>query len=247
MGIVRSEQAIAYMREAGAIVRDVLELVRDNAKPGVTTKRLDTIAYEYIKKQNAIPSFLGYGGFKGTLCTSINEEIVHGIPSDRVLEEGMLLKIDAGACIHGYHSDAARTFAIGEISKEKQNLMIACEESFFQGISVLKDGARLGDLGYAISSYAEGKGYSVVRELVGHGIGREVHEDPSIPNYGVAGKGERLRAGMTIAVEPMINMGRRYVRQMPDGWTIVTADGKPSAHYENTMLILEDGVELLTL
>ncbi|MFI3228852.1 MAG: type I methionyl aminopeptidase [Bacillota bacterium] len=247
MFTIRTKQDIEYMRKAGAIVRDVLELVGENAKPGITTKKLDTIAYEYIKKQHAVPSFLGYGGFKGTLCTSIDEEIVHGIPSDRVLEEGMLLKIDAGAYINGFHGDAARTFAIGEISLEKRKLMEACKESFFQGISVLKDGVRLGDLGNAIQSYAESKGYSVVRELVGHGIGHNLHEDPSVPNYGVAGKGARLYAGMTIAIEPMINMGKRYVRQMPDGWTIVTADGKPSAHYENTVFIGEDGVELLTL
>ncbi len=247
MGTIKTEQDIAYMRKAGAIVRDVLELVGEHAKPGITTKKLDSIAYEYIKKQHAIPSFLGYGGFKGTLCTSIDEEIVHGIPSDRVLEEGMLLKIDAGAYIHGFHSDAARTFAIGEISIEKRKLMDACKESFFQGISILKAGIRLGDLGSAIATYAERKGYSVVRELVGHGIGRDVHEDPSVPNYGYAGRGELLRANMTIAIEPMINMGKRHVRQLADGWTIVTADGKPSAHYENTVVIREDGVELLTL
>ncbi|HOB64189.1 MAG: type I methionyl aminopeptidase [Clostridiales bacterium] len=244
---IKSEAELSYMRRAGAIVRDLLELMAENAKPGVTTRRLDAIAYDFIKKCNATPSFLGYGGFPGTICASIDSEIVHGIPGNRVLEEGMLLKVDAGACFNGFHADAARTFAIGKISEEKKKLMDVCRESFFAGISVLKDGARLGDLGYAIQSYVEKQGFSVVRELVGHGIGTSMHEDPSVPNYGVAGRGVRLAKNMTIAVEPMINMGTRHVRQLSDGWTVVTMDGKPSAHYENTVVIKEDGVEILTI
>lgn len=244
---IKSEAELGKMRRAGAIVRDLLELVGNNAKPGVTTRRLDAIAYDYIKKCNATPSFLGYGGFPGTLCTSIDCEVVHGIPGHRVLEEGMLLKIDAGACCNGFHADAARTFAIGNVSAEKLKLMDICRESFYKGISVLKDGARLGDLGYAIQSFVEANGYSVVRELVGHGIGTSMHEDPSVPNYGVEGRGARLATNMTIAIEPMINLGTRHVRQLEDGWTVVTLDGKPSAHYENTVIIKEDGVEILTV
>jgi methionyl aminopeptidase len=244
---IKSETELGQMRRAGAIVRDVLELVGENAKPGITTRRLDAIAYDYIKKCNASPSFLGYGGFPGTLCTSIDSEIVHGIPGHRVLEEGMLLKIDAGAMYNGFHSDAARTFAIGKIDPEKKRLMDVCKEAFFAGISILKEGVRLGDLGHAIQSFVEKNGFSVVRELVGHGIGTSMHEDPSVPNYGVEGRGIRLARNMTIAIEPMINMGSRHVRQLEDGWTVVTQDGSPSAHYENTVVIKEDGVEILTL
>lgn len=244
---IKSSQELQLMRKAGIIIRDVLALVEENAKVGVTTRRLDSIAYDYIKKQNSTPSFLGYGGFPGTLCTSIDDEVVHGIPSNRVLEEGMILKIDAGAIFQGYHSDAARTVAIGKISEEKAKLMQVCKESFFKGIAVLKDGARLGDLGNAIQSYVEANGYSVVRTLVGHGIGTEMHESPNVPNYGVAGRGERLLKNATIAIEPMINVGTKDVIVLSDGWTVVTKDRKPSAHYENTVVILEDGVEILTL
>lgn len=243
---IKSEQEIKAMREAGALVRDVLNLCRDAARPGVTTRKLDALAYEYIKRNNGIPSFLGYGGFPATLCTSIDEQIVHGIPGSKVLEEGMLLKIDAGAGIRGFHADAARTVAIGEVSPEKRDLMKVCEESFFKGVSILRDGVRLGDLGFEIMTFVEARGYSVVRELVGHGIGTTVHEDPSVPNYGVRGRGIRLEKNMTIAIEPMINLGTRKVRML-DEWIVVTADGKPSAHYENTVVIKEDGAEILTL
>lgn len=244
---IKNEAQLDNMRLAGAIVRDLLELIGENAKAGVTTRRLDAIAYDYIKKHNATPSFLGYGGFPGTLCTSIDNEVVHGIPGHRVLEDGMLLKIDAGACFNGMHADAARTFAIGNISEEKRRLMQICKESFFKGVSVLKDGARLGDLGYTIQNFVEANGFSVVRELVGHGIGAAIHEDPSVPNYGVQGRGLRLTKNMTIAIEPMINMGTRHVYQLNDGWTVVTQDGMPSAHYENTVIITDIGVEILTV
>ena len=283
---VKSEEEIALMRKAGAITRDVLELIGENAKPGVTTRRLDAIAYDYIKRNHAVPSFLGYGGFPNTICasiddeiahgspspaptsslrsipssstrlpgipctlsSSIDDEIVHGIPGNRVLEEGMLLKIDVGAGLGGFHTDAARTFAIGSVSPEKRKLMDVCRESFFRGIAVLKDGARLGDLGAAIMKFVEANGFSVVRELVGHGIGTTVHEDPSVPNYGIAGRGIRVSKNMTLAIEPMINLGSRKVAQVPgDDWTIVTADGSPSAHYENTVVIGSDGVEIITL
>lgn len=249
MVTVKSESEIAVMKKAGAILADVLALVEEHAKPGVTTKYLDKLAYEYIMRQNAVPSFLNYGGFPATLCLSIDDEIVHGIPSDkRVLEEGMLLKVDGGVGIGGMHTDAARSVAIGRISAEKAQLARCCKECFFEGIKVLKDGARLGDYGAVCQKYAESHGYGVVRELVGHGIGATVHEDPSIPNYGMRGRGMRVVSGMTLAIEPMINLGtRRVVQTEGDDWTILTADGKPSAHYENTVVIRPEGVEIITL
>ncbi len=244
---VKSASELDAMRRAGIILRDVLELIRENARAGVTTRRLDAIAYDYIKKNRAVPSFLGYGGFPASICASIDSEIVHGIPGPRVLEEGMLLKIDAGVGLEGFHTDAARTFPIGRCSEEKLKLAKTCEECFYKGFAVIKDGARLGDVGSEIQAHAESRGYSVVRELVGHGIGRVVHEDPSIPNFGARGRGARLTKNMTIAVEPMINLGTRYIRQMEDNWTVVTADGKASAHYENTIIVLEGGAELITV
>ena len=248
MVTIKSEQEIDLMRKAGVILRDVLSLVSENAKPGVTLRRLDAIAYDYIKRNNAVPSFLGYGGFPGTLCLSVDDEIVHGIPGDRVLKEGMLLKIDGGVGVGGFHTDAARTVGIGRISAEKAALKDCCEECFFKGVAILKDGVRLGDLGAAIMKHAESRGYGVVRELVGHGIGATVHEDPSVPNYGVPGRGMRLATNMTLAIEPMINLGTRKVMQVEgDDWTVFTADGKPSAHYENTVVIRPEGVEILTL
>lgn len=249
MVTVKSESEIAVMKKAGAILADVLALVEEHAKPGVTTKYLDKLAYEYIIRQNAVPSFLNYGGFPATLCLSIDDEIVHGIPSDkRVLEEGMLLKVDGGVGIGGMHTDAARSVAIGRISAEKAQLARCCKECFFEGIKVLKDGARLGDYGAVCQKYAESHGYGVVRELVGHGIGATVHEDPSIPNYGMRGRGMRVVSGMTLAIEPMINLGtRRVIQTEGDDWTILTADGKPSAHYENTVVIRPEGVEIITL
>lgn len=247
MMTVKNQNQIALMRKAGIIVRDTLQLLEEHAKIGVTTKYLDELAYEYIRKQNAHPSFLGFRGFPGSICASIDNEVVHGVPSKKVrLEEGMLLKIDAGACFEGYHADAARTIAIGAVSPEKKKLMDVCKESFFEGMKVLKEGARLGDLGNAIQRYVEARGFSVVRNLIGHGIGNELHEDPAVPNYGVPGRGMRVFANMTIAVEPMINMGDKEVI-FTENNVAVTKDGSPSAHYENTVVILPDGVEILTL
>ena len=249
MVTVKSPEHIEIMRRAGKILGDTLRLLEETAKPGMTTKELDEIAYDFIvKKNHAIPSFLHYDGFPSTLCTSIDDEIVHGIPSKkRVLKEGMLLKVDCGVGLEGYHTDAARTIAIGEVSPEKRKLMEVTRQSFFEGIKVLKDGARLGTLGHAIQTYAEANGMSVVRELIGHGIGTTVHEDPDVPNYGHEGRGMRLSANMTIAIEPMLILGGKEICQLADGWTIVTADGSPSAHYENTVVITADGVEILTL
>lgn len=249
MVTVKSAEHIEAMRKAGKILAETLSLLERTAKAGMTTKELDKIAYDFIVKENhAVPSFLNYDGFPATLCTSIDEEIVHGIPSaHRVLKEGMLLKVDCGVGVDGFHADAARTIAIGEISDEKRRLMEVTKQCFFEGIKVLRNGARLGTLGHAIQEYAEARGFSVVRELIGHGIGSNVHEEPDVPNYGKEGRGMRVCTNMTLAIEPMINLGRKEVYQKSDGWTVVTADGSPSAHYENTVVITDDGVEILTL
>jgi len=244
---IKKNDEIERMRKAGAITRDVLNVIGEKVKPGITTRELDIIAFEYIKGCGAHPSFLGYRGYPSSICASINEEVVHGIPSDRILEEGQIISIDVGAYINGYHGDAARTFAVGKISDETKRLIKITEESFFEGFKVLKDGIRLGDLSHAIQSYVERAGYSVVRALVGHGIGREMHEDPSVPNFGQAGRGVRLCKNMTIAIEPMVNAGGYEVEFCSDGWTVKTKDRKPSAHYENTVLITSDGAEILTL
>ena len=245
---IKTTQEIELMRKANVIVRDTLDLLRDNIKEGMTTKALDKIAYDYITKCGAKPSFLGYDGFPASICTSINEQVVHGIPSDKVvIKEGDIVSVDCGSIYKGFNGDAARTFMIGKVDEKVKKLVEVTEQSFFEGVKILKEGVRLGDLGHAIQSYAESFGYGVVRALVGHGIGRDMHEDPEVPNYGRAGHGLRLRKNMTIAIEPMINMGTHDVYMLDDGWTIVTADNLPSAHYENTVAITEDGVEILSL
>ncbi|MDE7071503.1 MAG: type I methionyl aminopeptidase [Clostridia bacterium] len=245
---IKSDYEIQLMRKANQIVRDTLNLLEDTIKEGMTTAQLNKIAHDYIIKGDAIPSFLGYGGFPASICTSINEQVVHGIPSDKaVIKEGDIVSVDCGSIYKGYNGDAARTFMIGKVSEEKAKLVEVTKQSFFEGVKILKEGVRLGDLGHAIQSYAESFGYGVVRALVGHGIGRDMHEDPEVPNFGKAGRGMRLRKNMTIAIEPMINLGTEDVYMLNDGWTIVTADGMPSAHYENTVWIKEDGVEILSL
>lgn len=248
MVTVKSAQEIELMRKANQIVRDTLNLLEEKIKPGMTTKQLDKLAHDYIVGCNAVPSFLGYSGYPASICVSIDEEVVHGIPSPkRYIEEGQIVSVDIGSIYKGYNGDAARTFAIGKVSEEKQRLIDVTRQSFFEGVKILKEGVRLGDLGHAIQSYAESNGFSVVRALVGHGIGTEMHEDPEVPNYGKEGHGLRLKANMTIAVEPMINAGTFDVVMLDDGWTVVTADGKPSAHYENTLAITPDGVDILSL
>lgn len=245
---IKTAEEIELMRKANIIVRDTLNLIQDKIKEGMTTIQLDKIAYDYITKCNAKPSFLGYSGFPASICTSINEQVVHGIPSDKVIiKEGDIVSVDCGSIYKGYNGDAARTFMIGKVDEKVKQLVEVTEKSFFEGIKVLKEGTRLGDLGNAIQSYAESFGYGVVRALVGHGIGKDMHEDPEVPNYGRAGHGLRLRKNMTIAIEPMINMGTHEVYMLDDGWTIVTEDNLPSAHYENTVAITEDGVEILSL
>ena len=245
---IKTPAEIDLMRKANQIVKDTLDLLQDSIKEGMTTAQLDKIARDYIVKCDAKPSFLGYGGFPASICTSVNEQVVHGIPSDKVvIKEGDIVSVDCGSIYKGYNGDAARTFEIGKVSEEAHKLVEVTKQSFFEGVKILKAGVRLGDLGYAIQSYAESFGYGVVRDLVGHGIGREMHEDPQVPNYGKQGHGMRLKNNMTIAIEPMINMGTHKVYLLDDGWTIVTADNMTSAHYENTVLITEEGVEILSL
>ena len=245
---IKSQEEIDLMREAGRITRDTLKVVENSIRVGISTKELDKIAYDYIKSQGATPSFKNYGGFPGSICASVNDTIVHGIPSNNIiLKEGDIISIDCGAKYKGYHGDAARTFPVGKIDAKVKKLIKVTEQSFFEGIKDLKSGAFVGDISHRIQTFVEKNGYSIVRELVGHGVGSHLHEDPMVPNYGKAGSGPRLNANAVIAIEPMVNMGSRYVQFMPDGWTCKTQDGMPAAHYENTILITEDGVEILTL
>ncbi len=245
---VKTPAEIELMRDAGKMTRDVLDLIGSRIKEGMTTNDLDRIAFEYIKSCGAEPSFLGYGGYPASICASVDDMVVHGIPSDDiVIKEGQIVSIDVGVIYNGWQGDAARTFMIGKVSEEKRKLVKVTEECFFKAIENLRDGTPLGDIGYAVQTHAEANGYGVVRALVGHGIGREMHEDPSVPNFGKRGTGIRLKAGMTIAIEPMINMGTFKVDFMRDGWGVRTHDRLPSSHYENTVAILEDGVEILTL
>ncbi len=241
---VKSQKEIELMREPCAIVRDVLKLLEEKIEVGMPTKELDRIAYEYITKSGAEPSFLGYGGFPASICVSIDKQVVHGFPSDRTIKEGEIISVDVGAYKNGFHGDAARSFMLGE-NFEKQRLIDVTKESFFKGIENISAGSALGTIGYQVQSFVESNGYNVVREMVGHGIGRNLHEDPNVPNYGKRGVGIRLKSGMTLAVEPMVNMGTHKV--ILEGWRCDTADGKPSAHYENTILIKADGVEIMTL
>ena len=245
---IKSQEEIELMREAGRITRDTLKVVEHSIKAGISTKELDKIAFDYIKSQNAVPSFKNYGGFPATICASVNDTIVHGIPSaDIILKEGDIISVDVGAKYKGYHGDAARTFPVGKIDAKVKRLIKVTEQSFFEGIKGLKSGAFVGDISHRIQTFVEKNGYTIVRELVGHGIGKNLHEDPQVPNFGRSGSGPRLNANAVIAIEPMVNMGERNVVFMPDGWTCKTRDGMPSAHYENTVLITDDGVEILTL
>jgi len=225
----------------------MIAAIKQAVEPGITTKQLDTVAAKELKRQGAKPAFLGYMGFPATICTSVNEQIVHGIPGDRVLKEGDLVKVDVGAVVDGLYGDSAMTLPVGQVSEEAMRLIETTKNSLDAAIAVVKSGNRLGDIGAAVQEYAESRGYGVVREYVGHGIGRNLHEEPQIPNYGVAGRGALLHAGMVIAVEPMVNVGTWRTQALEDGWTVVTADGKLSAHFEHTMAIGEHGAEVLTL
>jgi methionyl aminopeptidase len=230
---------IAKMRAAGEIVGALLVELKSRVKPGVTTKELDSFARKFIENKKAIPTFLGYQGYPATICASVNEQVVHGIPNDRALEEGDIVGIDVGATLDGFVGDAARTFAVGKISQAAQALLKATKESLDCGLAAAKDGNHLGDIGHAVQSHAEGKGFSVVRDFVGHGIGRKMHEDPQIPNYGSQGRGLKIRSGMAFAIEPMINAGAWQVRVLDDAWTVVTRDGSLSAHFEDTVIVTE--------
>ena len=244
MILIKSDSQIEEMRKANVIVRDTLDLLRDHTREGVSTYELNRLAHEYITKQGATPSFLNYHGYPASICVSIDCEVVHGIPSKkRILQEGQIVSYDVGAVFHGWNGDAARTVGVGFIDSECQKLIDVTEQCFFEGVKAIK----AGDLGHAIQSYAESFGYGVVRELVGHGIGRDMHEQPDVPNYGNPGHGLRLTSGMTIAIEPMITMGTYRVEWMSDGWTVKTLDRKPAAHYENTVAIFDDRVEILSL
>ena len=248
MIIIKTDLEIEKMRKAGIVVRDTLNMLQEHVKPGISTFKLDQLAEEYIIKQGAIPSFKGYQGFPGSLCTSINYEVVHGIPSEDVfLKEGDIISIDCGAILDGYQGDAARTFPVGNITSEAENLINVTRESFFKGVEFAKVGNRLSDISATIQKYVESKGYSIVREFVGHGIGRDMHEDPEVPNYGRPNRGIKLVHGLVLAIEPMVNIGTYNVSVLQNGWTVISADKSLSGHYENTVAILNNGPEILTL
>lgn len=247
MIIYKSPKEIEKIRAAGAIVRQTLNLLFENLRPGMTTGQLDKIAEDFIRSHSAVPSFKGYNGFPGSICVSIDEEVVHGIPGERKLVEGQIVGIDVGVFKNGYHGDAAWTFAVGEIDETTKKLMEVGQECLKKGVEKARIGNRLGDIGEAIQSYAESHGYSVVRDLVGHGIGKKLHEEPQVPHYGKAGNGLELKKGLVIAIEPMINAGVFQVKMKDDNWTIVTADGKRSVHFEHTVAVTEDGPMILTM
>lgn len=247
MIIIKSDDEVSLMRKAGKIVGETLLLLENEIKPGITTADLDKIAEEFITKHGAKPSFKGLYGFPSSLCISVNEQVIHGIPGQYMLKDGDIVSIDCGACINGFHGDAARTFPVGNISLDAQKLIDVTKESFFKGIEYANVGNKLGDISNGIQSYVEAAGFSVVRDFVGHGIGANVHEDPNVPNFGKAGIGPDLVKGMVLAIEPMVNMGKHKVKTLRDGWTVVTRDSSLSAHYENTVAILSDGPEILTL
>ena len=247
MIIVKNSEQLALMRKAGRITAEALLVARDMIRPGISTKEIDTKIRSFIEKCDALPSFLGYGGFPGSACISINEQVIHGIPSDRViLREGDIVKIDVGARYRGYNGDSARTYPVGKVSDEALRLISVTERSFYEAMKFAKAGCRVGDLGFAVESFVISNGFSVVRDFVGHGVGAQLHEEPEVPNFGRAGRGARLYAGMTLAVEPMVNAGTHDVRVKNDGWTVVTLDGKLSAHYENSIAITESDPIVLT-
>ena len=244
---LKNPEQIELMREAGRITGEALLLAEEKLRVGMTTHELDKIIRTYIEKCGAKPSFLGYGGFPGSACISINEQVIHGIPSmERRIEDGDIVKVDVGAFFKGFHGDSANTFAVGNVSAEAKKLICVTKESFYKGIEFAKPGMRIGDIGAAIQKHAEENGFSVVRKYVGHGVGHELHESPDVPNYGTAGRGARLYPGMVIAIEPMINEGTCEVRELSDEWTVVTADKKLSAHYEHTVAITANEPLLLT-
>lgn len=248
MVVLKTSRELKAMRDAGRISSRALKLAGEAVEPGVSTLEIDRIVRKYIEEQGATPSFLNYGGFPASACISVNDVVIHGIPrKNQILKQGDIVSIDVGAFYEGFHGDNAWTFPCGEVSKEAQALMDVTRESLFKGINAARPGNRLGDIGSAVQRYVEARGYSVVRDFVGHGVGAKLHEDPSVPNYGTPGRGVRLLPGMTIAIEPMINAGVKEVKTLEDGWTTVTADGKLSAHFEHTIAITPDGPVIMTL
>ena len=244
---LKNSVQIAAMKDAGRITGEALLVARDMIRPGVSTYEIDQAIRRYIEKCGATPTFLGYGGFPASACISINDEVIHGIPSKkRILMEGDIVKIDTGATYHGYVGDSARTIPVGAVSAEAERLIKATRDSFWAGVEALKIGNRLGDVGAAIDAVIRENGFGTVRRYVGHGVGTELHEEPDVPNYGTPGRGYRLCAGMTVAIEPMVNVGSFEVKEMSDGWTVKTVDGSLSAHYENTVALTSEGVLILT-
>ena len=243
---LKSSHEIELMRRAGKITAAARALAGEMVKPGVTTQEIDKAGEAFIRQQGAVPSFLGYSGYPASACISVNDEVIHGIPGKRVLQEGDIVSIDVGAFIGGFHGDCAATFACGQISEEAQRLIDVTRQSFFEGIKFAKEGYRVQDISAAVQTYVESHGFSVVREFVGHGVGTHLHESPEIPNFGRSGRGARLLRGMTLAIEPMVNLGGAAILQMNDGWTVKTRDGKLSAHYENTILVTDGEPEILT-
>ncbi len=244
---LKSDREIELMRRAGKITAAARALAGEMVKPGVTTQEIDRAVHRFIRSQGAEPSFLNYNGYPASCCISVNDEIIHGIPGKRVLREGDIVSVDVGAYIGGVHGDCAATYACGAISAEAQRLIDVTRQSFYEGIKYAREGNRLSDISHAVQEYVEANGFSVVREYVGHGIGHKMHESPEIPNFGAPGHGPKLLRGMTLAVEPMVNAGAAAIRQMSDGWTVKTRDGKYAAHYENTLLITSGEPELLTV
>jgi methionyl aminopeptidase len=244
---LKSERELALMREAGHIVALAHKAVKDAIRPGISTAELDKIAYDVITSNGAIPSFLNYNGFPATICASVNEVVIHGIPSkNTILKDGDIISVDIGANYKGYHGDCAKTFFVGSVSEEKRQLVEVTTQSLYEGLKFARPGNRLSDISHAIEEYARSFGYSVVLEYTGHGVGHALHEDPAVPNYGAAGRGPILKKGMTLAIEPMINMGTHRIKVLKDNWTVVTQDKKPSAHYEHSIVITDDGYEILT-
>ena len=246
MIVLKSKRELDFMREAGKISAQALALVGEHIKEGVTTKELDEIARQFIVKCGAQPSFLGYSGYPATICASVNDEVVHGIPSNRILKSGDIISIDLGAKYKGYHGDNAKTYAVGVISSEAKRLIDVTEQSFYAGMKAFKEGNRLTSISAAVQETAEGAGFSVVRELVGHGIGQQLHEEPNVPNFVTGSRGPKLRVGMVLCIEPMINMGARQTVTQQDGWTVRTKDGSLSSHYEHTLALTDNGPEILT-
>jgi methionyl aminopeptidase len=246
MIICKSEAELVFMREAGRIVADTHKLLKQAIEPGITTRELDRIAETYIRSQDAIPSFKGYNQFPGSICASVNDELVHGIPGSRKLNDGDIISLDIGAQYKGFHGDSAWTYGIGQISDETRRLLEVTEQSLYAGLQHVKPDVRLFTISHAIQQVVEAAGMSIVREYVGHGIGASLHEQPQIPNYGPPDRGPRLKPGMVLAIEPMVNLGERYVRTLLDNWTVVTEDGSWCAHFEHTVAVTADGCEILT-